>query len=91
MDEAVDERGGSGRVREDAWPFTERQVGREHETFPFIPSAHDLKEEIGGARVVGQIPDLIDQEQAAGRVVVEAPGQAPGRFLTVSGKGGRVR
>ena len=37
------------------------QVGREHETLPFIPAADDLEEQVGGAGVVGQIPDLVER------------------------------
>jgi len=54
VDEAVDEGGRGGRVREDGRPVAEGQVGREHETTALISSADDLKEQVGGAGVVGR-------------------------------------
>src|SRR5947209_3062619 len=82
MDDAIDERGGRGSVGEDRRPLAERQVGGEHEALALVAAADDLKEEVGGARVVGQVADLVDDEEAALAVVVQPAGQAARRLLT---------
>jgi hypothetical protein len=74
VDEAVDEGDRTAGIREDGRPVGEGQVGREHKTFPFIPAADDLEEEVGRARIVGEVANLIEAEQAARRVVVEPTG-----------------
>src|SRR2546422_7680407 len=82
MDDAIDERGGRGGVGEDRRPLAERQVGGEHEALAFVAAADDLKEEVGGPRVVGQVADLVDDEEGALAVVVQPAGQAARRLLT---------
>jgi hypothetical protein len=81
VDEAVDERDRTAGVREDGRPVTEGQVGGEHETAFFVAARDDLEEQVGGAGVVGQISDLVDHEEPAGSVVVEAPRQGAGGLL----------
>ena len=54
----------------------EGQVGREHETLPFVPSADDLEEEVGGAGVVGEVPELVEDQEAPLAVVVEPAREA---------------
>src|SRR3989442_6887901 len=88
MDDAIDERGGRGGVGEDRRPLAERQVGGEHEALAFVAAADDLKEEVGGPRVLGQVADLVDDEDGALAVVVQPPGQAAGRHLDAQGGGG---
>ena len=39
------------------------QVRREDETVPFEAAPDDLEEQVGGARVVGQIPQLVQDEE----------------------------
>src|SRR5439155_11036060 len=71
--DAVDQRGDGRGVGEDAGPFAERQVGGEGETPSLVAATDDLEEQIGGAGVVGQIPDFIDQEQSLLTVVLQPP------------------
>ena len=59
VDQAIDEGDGAARVGEDGRPVREGQVGGQHQTFPFIPSADDLEEEVGGAGIVGKVPELV--------------------------------
>jgi hypothetical protein len=80
--EAIDEGDGTAGVREDGRPVAEWQVCGEHETAFFVTAGDDLEEEIGGARVVGEMPDLVDQEQTAGGVVGEAPRKGAGGLLS---------
>jgi hypothetical protein len=56
-------------------------MGGQDQAAPFVAPADDLEEEVGGAGLVGQVPDLVDDEQAAGRVVVEPPAEGAGRLL----------
>jgi hypothetical protein len=87
MDDAVDERDGRGGVGEDAGPGAERQVGRDHETFFLMPAADDLEEEVRVAAVVGQIPDLVhDQQRNLGAVEAQAAVEGAGGVL-----GGEVK
>ena len=51
VDEAIDQCGGGRGVRKDGRPVAKGQVGREHETLPFVPAAHDLKQQVGGVCV----------------------------------------
>jgi hypothetical protein len=63
VDEAVNEGDGAAGVGKDGRPVGEGQIGREHQAFAFIPAADDLEEEVGGAAVVGEVAQLIkDQE-----------------------------
>src|SRR2546425_3717345 len=87
MDDAIDERGGRGGVGEDRRPLAERQVGGEHEALAFVAAADDLKEEGGGPRVVGQVADLVDDEEGALGVVGPPGGQGPRPLLTAAGQG----
>src|SRR5439155_586899 len=43
--------------------------------------AADLEEEVGGARVVGEIADLVDDEESTRGVVVEPPAEPARRLL----------
>ncbi len=48
-------------------------------TAALIAAANDLEEEVRGARVVGEIGELADDEEPAGGVVVEPPAKAARR------------
>jgi hypothetical protein len=50
-------------------------------TFPFIPSTHDLEEEVGGAGIVGEVPELVQDQETALAVVIEAAREAPRGLL----------
>src|SRR5690606_29522781 len=76
VDDAIDERGGAGRVREDGGPLLEREVGGEHEALSLVTTADDLEEEIGVAVIEGEIAELVDDEEALLGVVPEAPLEA---------------
>jgi len=60
VDDAVDERGGTGGVREDGRPVLEGEIGREDEALPFVAAADDLEEEVGVAVVEGEVADLVE-------------------------------
>ena len=48
---------------------------------PLVAAAHYLEEEIGGPVVEGQIPDLVNEDQARLDAVPQPPLQGPGRLL----------
>ena len=81
VDEAIDERDGTARVGEDGRPVGECQVCREDQAFPFVAPADDLEEQVGGARVVGQIAQLVEHQESALAVGVQAAGKAAGGLL----------
>src|SRR5580658_4786088 len=73
MHQPVDQRDDAGGVREDLAPFAERLVGREDQRTLLISAGDDLKQQVRIARIVGQVPDLIDREDFRGDI----PGQTP--------------
>ena len=68
MHEPVDQRDDAGGVGKDLAPFTERFVGRQNGGAVLIPASDDLEQKIGIARVVRQVPDLINAQNLGGRV-----------------------
>jgi hypothetical protein len=79
VDEPVDKGDGTPGVGEDGRPVGEGQIGGEGETFPLVPAADDLEEEVRGAGVIGEVAKLVKDQEPALAIVVEAPGQATGR------------
>src|SRR5882724_7577877 len=75
------ERGGAGSVREDRRPVAEREVGGEDEALLLVASADDLEQEVGVAVVERQEPDLVDDEEADTRVVLESSLECASGFL----------
>jgi hypothetical protein len=54
----------TGGVGEDLAPFGEGAVGREQGGFLLVAARDDLKEQIGVAVGVGEVSDLVDEQQA---------------------------
>ena len=48
------------RIRKDRVPLFEREIGRNEEGAMFIAPTDDLKEEVRGVGVVGEVSDLVD-------------------------------
>ncbi len=71
MDDPIDQFSGGGGIGEDAGPLAECQVRSQDKAFSFVAAADDLKEQIGVAAVVGQIADLVDDEQGSCAVVTQ--------------------
>ncbi len=82
MREAVDERDGAGRIREDGVPLFEGRIRRDHDRLLFVAAADDLEEQVGGVGVIGEIANLVDGEelrpQVASKAVLSARGLFPG-------------
>ena len=81
--EAVDEGDGAGGVGEDGVPLLEGQVGGEEQGAVLVAAADELEEEVGGAGVVGEVSDLIDDEQSGPGVVTETPLEGARGLLAV--------
>ena len=81
--EAVDERDGAGGVGEDGVPLLEGQVGGEEQGAVLVTAADELEEEVGGARVVGEVSDLVDDEQCGPGVVTESAFEGASGLLAV--------
>src|SRR5690349_856018 len=81
MDHSVDQRRGRSRVRKDTRPVFEGEIGGEDEALLLIAAVDELEEEIGVARVVREITELVDDQQSNRGVVSESAIKAASRFL----------
>ncbi len=81
VDDAVDERRGASGVGEDGRPVAEREVRRQHEAALLVAAAHDLEEKVGVARVVREVPDLVEAEEWTRGVVAEPAVEGARGFL----------
>ena len=72
VSEAIDQGDGTGGVGEDGVPAFEREIGRDQDRAVLVAATDDLKEEVCGARIVGQVSDLIDGEECGPGVVPQA-------------------
>jgi hypothetical protein len=62
VDEPVDEGDDAGGAREDGVPVVDASVGGDDDGFLFVSSGDDLKQEVRGPLVVGEIADFIDTQ-----------------------------
>ena len=83
VSEAIDQGDGTGGVGEDGVPAFEREIGRDQDRAVLVAATDDLKEEVCGARIVGQVSDLIDGEECGPGVVPQAAFEGPRGFLPV--------
>src|SRR5450432_3934116 len=81
MHDAFDERGRACGAGKDRVPFGEGEIGGQHEAFLLIPTADDLKDQIGVAIVEGEKAELVEHREPDLCVVVEAPLECAGGFL----------
>ena len=82
VDEAVDEGGGAGCVGEDGGPLAEGQVGGDDDAPALVAAGDHLEEQVGVAVVIGEVADLVDDEQAGAVAVVAQPlVEGAGRLL----------
>ena len=49
--------------------------------FLLVAPAHDLKEQVGGVRVIGEIADLVDREEAGAEIAAQAVLERAGGVL----------
>src|SRR5215470_17611671 len=75
MDEAIDEGDDAGSVGEHLVPFDERTVGSDERARLLVAARDELEEEVGVAVGVGEVADLIDDEEARTYVAAQAPAQ----------------
>ena len=71
------------RIRKDRVPLFEREIGRNEEGAMFIAPTDDLKEEVCGVGVVGEVSDLVDGEEVWSRIVPETALEGAGGLLAV--------
>ena len=64
MQQTVQQRDDAGSVGKDLVPFFEGSIGCEDQWFPLIAPVDDFVEQVGRLVIEGQIPDLIDAQQA---------------------------
>ena len=63
MGESVEERHDGGRTLDDLVPLRKRLVGGDDRGDALVSAGDDLEEQVSGARVVAEIPHLVDAEQ----------------------------
>src|SRR5262249_60401302 len=63
MNQAVDDRDRHCLVREDFAPYAERLIGSDEEGSPLVPGADEFKEHAGFGLVLGDIGDVIEDQQ----------------------------
>jgi len=78
MQDAVEECGGHDVVAEDVAPLLERLVGGEDGGGPFIAPADELEEQHGPGAGVGQVADLVHDEESRMGEDLEPMGEPPG-------------
>lgn len=61
MHQSVDNGDDTGRVREHLAPFRKRAVGGHDVRLEFIAAVDDVKQEIGVAISVGEVPDFVQR------------------------------
>jgi hypothetical protein len=70
--EPIDEGYDAGGVREDLGPFAERFIRGDDDGVFLVAARDDLEEQVRIARVVGEVPDLIDREDSRAGIATQA-------------------
>src|SRR5271155_4756799 len=89
LGEAIDERAEARGVAEDGAPLLVREIGGDHDRPGFMPLADDPEEQVSGARVAGDVAQLVQNQEVGLRVAAEAPLDRGDRFVAQEiGEGG---
>ena len=88
VDESIDQRCGGRSIGENVCPIAEGKVGGQDETAALVALADDLEEQIGGAGIVGEVADFVDDQQTAGGIVAESVREAAGGLPGCRGRVG---
>src|SRR5208282_603053 len=78
VDEAVDQRDDAGGAGEHLVPVGERAVGGDQGALGLVASADQLEQHVGVAVGVGEIADLVDDQEGWGGVMAKAAAQSRG-------------
>ena len=70
-------------VGKDGVPALEWQVGGDQQGAVLVAAADELEDQVGGACVVGEVSELIDDEQRRPRVVAQAAFESAAGLLSV--------
>ena len=84
--QSVDQCDGARGVGEDGVPALERQVGCDQQGAVLVAAADELEDQVGGACVVGEVSELVDDQQRWARVVAQAAFEGAGGLLSVEGE-----
>jgi hypothetical protein len=97
--ELVEQGSDRGGVGEDGVPVAEGEVGGEGDGLLLVAAIDDLVEQVGGVVVVGEVSDLVDDQEppemrglrggAAGGVQLQGPGLLPVVHRTADERDGR--
>src|ERR1019366_3085899 len=72
LSEAIDESTEAGSVVEHGAPLLESEIGRDDDGADFVATADDMKEQVRGAAVAGDVPELVEDKKVGSRVATEA-------------------
>ena len=75
MDEAIDQGSDAGRGGKDLAPFGEWAIGRHQSALVLIAARDELEQEIGMAVGVGEVSDLVDDQEGRVDIVAQPPSQ----------------
>lgn len=76
MDETIDERDDAGGVGEDLRPVRERAVGSDQGAAGFVAAVDQFEEQIGMAVRIGQVANLVDDQERRCGVVAQSTAQS---------------
>ena len=75
VDKTIDQGGDAGRGGKDVAPFGERTIGRHQGAFVLVTARDELIQQIGMAVRVGEISDLVDDQECRVDIVAQPPSQ----------------
>ncbi|MGD0639069.1 MAG: hypothetical protein ABSA72_13630 [Nitrososphaerales archaeon] len=81
FDETIDESDDAGCTGEDGRPVLEGEIGGDHDGVLLVAPADDVEEEVGRARVAGEVADLVEDEEVGAGVTTESTFESRKGFL----------
>jgi hypothetical protein len=75
VDKTIDQGGDAGRGGEDLAPFGEWAIGRDQGALVLVAARDELEQQIGMAVRVGEVSNLVDDQECWIDVVAQAPPQ----------------
>ena len=81
MGQPVDQRDRAGGIGKDRVPLLEGEVRRENDRLLFVAATDDLKEQVRRVRIVGEVADFIDGQDARAQIRAEPSLERAGGLL----------
>ena len=78
MREAIEQRGGHLRVAENAWPFSEGEIGRDNDRCALVEPADEMKQQMPAGLGEREIAEFVEDDEVHAREIIGDPALAPG-------------